>query len=148
MSDRPTVVTQKIEDLLQLNKDILGINGNDASVFYGDQTFIPTTPTICVESAPFDRELAGVGGKGRTNNMFKVNIIAYVGLVDDAQITRKLCEELGERVMDVLHQDVSLGGLVTHGFVTSIQPGYSSRSDGMMHAVRVVWQGQSKTMIV
>lgn len=143
LADRPSIVTATIFDLLTLEMENLGFK----DVFYGDQEKLPRTPAACVEAAPFDRSLGGVGGKGRTDNILRVGVIIYFGKIQDVQINSKATEEMAEAVMDLLHRDVTLAGLVTHSFVTSIQPGYSARPDAILKASRVNWQGQSKTQI-
>lgn len=94
------------------------------------------------------RTLDGAGGKGRTLNNFEVFLIIYVGeITAGVQTTRLESERLGEKVMDVLHEDVTMGGLVHHGYVHSLEPGYSIKAKALVRAVRITWRGESKTLI-
>lgn len=142
--DRFTPVVQKVHDVLTAAKVELGLQ----DVWYGDQNLIPRYPAVAVEAGPFDRTLAGIGGKGRTENRIRVLLLLYLAKIADVQVTKKQTDELAERIMDKLHEDITMGGLVIHGFVTTIEPGYATRGGTLMRTTRVTWEGLSKTGIV
>ena len=141
--DRFTPVTQAIFDLMASRKIQLGLE----DVWYGDQTLTPRTPCLTVESGPFSRTLAGVSLKGTTDNVIRVELIIYISKIGDTQVNLKDSEVMAEAVMDVLHEDVSIGSLVLHGYVTAIEPGRIRKGNSMMRATRISWQGITKTRI-
>lgn len=146
-TDRIEVVTQAIVDLLKANNASLQ-NVLDGDIYYGDQQKYPRTPAIGVESGSLIRELDGRGGKGVTLNTFQVFCLCYISKVQSVQVSRKEADDFAGDVADVLHSDITLGGLVIHGYVTRIEPGFSIRGGELMRAARVTWQGISKTIIV
>lgn len=149
LSDRLTPIVLNTVDLLRqpANLASLGIR-EQGDVFYGDQMLIPRTPAVCVEAGPLNRELSGIGGKGRTTNTITVFLLCYIARIQDMQLTRREADEFAEKIMDILHQDVTRSGLVVHGFVTGIEPGYATRGDTNMRAARITWTGMTKTGIV
>jgi hypothetical protein len=148
----PSEVAERIYDLLDDNK--VTLLTADGTLLYGDQNRVPTTPTACVESGQTTRVLAGVGGNGRTENVLQCFIILYYAKVDSNQQTKRDAEKCAEAIAYYLDQNVTLerggdGGIVIHGFVSEINPGYSYRNEGktLMHAVRLVWTGKSKSIL-
>lgn len=147
-TDSFVVVTKAIESKLKLPASVATLGLDSAEdVTYGDQEKIPRTPFICVESGPKIRELSGIGGKGRTDNRFTVFIMCYISEVRSVQLNREEADTLAEQVELLLHEDVTLGGKVIHGFVTGIEPGFSTRSGKLMRVARITWQGLTKTLI-
>lgn len=144
LTDRTSVIHQAHFDLVEANKVGLGI----ADVWYGDQARIPRTPAICVEAGAMDREPAGVTGKGNTENTFRIYHLIYVGRVQDVQVNVKQAQELSEALMDLLHVDMRLGGLVLYGYVRTIEPGFVRKADAMLKVQRLLWQGMNKTRIL
>lgn len=142
-SDRPSTVTLAIKSLMDAQKANLGAS----VIFYGDQLKIPSTPAICVEAAPFTRVIDGIGGKGRTHNTFVVHLLIYLVQIRDIQQIDVDIQIFAEAVMDKLHTDVTIGGVVTHGYVTSIEPGYSTRAGKLYRSARVTWEAITKTQI-
>lgn len=143
-ADRFTPVVQEVYDLLTNAKAELGLE----DVWYGDQNLIPRYPAVAVEAGPFNRDLSGIGGKGLTDNRIRVLLLLYLAKIQDVQVTRKATDELAERIMDKLHEDVTMNGTVIHGFVTAIEPGYATRGGTLMRTTRVTWEGLTKTRIV
>lgn len=139
-----TVVTQAAFDLVNANKIALGL----ADVWYGEQLRIPDTPAVAIESGNVHRELAGVGAQGRVLNTFTIYIIGYLSKLEDNQITRKEVDELMEAVEAKFTADVTLGGVVIHGFVTDFEPGYTTRQGDSYRVCRLTWQGITKTNLV
>lgn len=150
LTDRYTPVIDFHVDTLRrpVNLDKLRIPDNDPSyIYYGDRQLIPATPAISVVPGPYTRSISGVGGKGRTDNNIRVFFLCYIARLDDSSELARDVDLFGETLMDILHENVTLGGLVVHGFVTAIEPGYATRSGTYMHACRVTWEGLTKTFI-
>ncbi len=145
-TDSLVAVTDAIIAKIESKIVLLGL-ASVADVTYGDQQKIPRTPFVTVESGPKTRELTGIGGKGRTDNRFTVFILGYISNIRTIQTNRREADLFGEQLELYLHEDVTLGGLIIHGFVTSIEPGYSTRSGELMRVVRLTYQGLTKTLI-
>lgn len=125
---------------LVANKESLGIE----DVFYGDQNLIPRSPAVCVETGNKARALAGA--TRRTDNIFVVYILVYHSEIRSPQSNRRAADALAESIETLIHQDPTLGGLVTHGYVTSVEPGYVDRPN-TMRACRITYEGQSRTLL-
>lgn len=146
----PSEVAQRIFALLKLNKtDLVTVDG---TILYGDQIKIPTTPTVCVEAGTTTRALDGVAANaGRTRNDLECLILVYYSVVQDDQVTKLAAEQCGENIAKYLDDNPTLelsgdGGIVIHGYITSIDPGYS-RKGKYHYAVRLTWNGKSKTIL-
>ncbi len=135
-----SVVATYIQDLLAETESL-----QLTDVFYGDQELIPRTPAACVESGLYSRQYAGV--PLRTENEIIVNILVYFAKIQDVQVTRLQCDQKAEDIMRVLHANVTMGGLVINGWVSSIEPGYSMRNKVLMRSARITWTGKTKTMV-
>lgn len=144
-SDRASPTTNFFFDLLYTNRNELGLE----EVYYGDQNLIGNTPSVAVEPGPFSRTLegGGVGGKGRTENITTVFFLIYIARLDGKQDLRRELDVLSESIVDKLHEDMTAGGSVIHGYVTAIDPGYAKRGS-LMLASRLTWRGINKSQIV
>ena len=145
-TDSLYTVTKAIQTLLQANYVALELDRPE-DVTYGDQDKIPRTPFLCVESGPKTRTIDGKGASGRTENNFTVFIMCYISNIRSVQENREDADLFAEQIEALLHSDVQLGGIVIHGFVTSIEPGYATRSGALMRVARITWQGLTKTLI-
>lgn len=141
LSDSLVSFTQFIHDLIQANMVALGIQ----AVFYGDQTKIAVTPTVCVESDHKTRTINGL--PRRTDNQLSAFVLVYHSKVQDTQITRKEADVLSEAIETLIHQDARMGGLVIHSLVTDIQSGFSDRSQQMFRSARLTVQGLSQSQL-
>jgi hypothetical protein len=144
------VIAQRIFALLDAAKTDL-MNDN-ALVFYGDQNRVPVTPALCVESGETGRALGGV--PNRVENTHTCYIILYHSPVDETQTSKLQSEQYAEAVTAFLDTNLTLdldgdGGIVIHGFVRNIEPGYSYKNKGntLMNSVRLTWQGTTKTIL-
>lgn len=146
----PSEVAQRILDLL---KDAqVTLYGADSQILYGDQNRIGVTPTICVEAGATNRILQGV--PSRTENNHVAFILIYWAKVDSNQVTKLDCEQAAEATARYLDDNLLLeragdGGIVIHGYVTNIDPGYSFKDQGknLYYSVRLTWTGKTKTML-
>ena len=150
ISQFPSEVAERIIDIL--NDGGIDVLGEDATVLYGDQNRVPTTPTICVEPGETNRTLAGV--PKRTENQLVAYIIIYYAKVDTNQQTKRDTDKYAEGIVRYLDDNLTLelngdGGIVIHGHVTNINPGYTFRNQGstLMNTVRLTWVGKTKTIL-
>lgn len=143
-TDRVSLVVQAHVDLITSRKATLGL----ADVWYGDQSRLPRTPADCVDAGPMERTLNRATGKGGTENTFRIYHLIYLGKVQDVQANLKQAQELAESIMTVLHEDITLGGLVLHGFVTTIEPGFVRKGDALMKVQRLAWHGMNQTRVL
>lgn len=144
----PSEVAERIFNLLGDNS--VALITADGQLLYGDQKRIGPTPTVCVEAGRTRRELGGV--PRRTENDLVCFIIVYYAKVDTNQQTKIDSERVGENIVRYLDGLPTLerggdGGIVIHGWVTEIDPGYSFKQGTLYHAVRLTWTGKSKTML-
>jgi hypothetical protein len=148
----PSEVAQRIYALLKANK--VSLLTADGMVLYGDQNRVPVTPTLCVEAGATTRVLAGVAAGGRTENQHICYLLLYYAKVDSNQETKLACEQTAEAIARFLDQNLTLelnsdGGIVIHGYVSNIDPGYSFKNKGetLMYSVRLTWTGKTKTIL-
>jgi hypothetical protein len=147
---KPSIAAQRIKLLFDDNK--VSLVGADGMIFYGDQTKLPVTPIICVEAGQTARALAGVGGNGRVENILSVDIFYYYARVQEVQVAKLAAEQGGEAIADLLDQNPTLarsgdGGIVIHGFIDMVDPGYAIKQGTLWHAVRLRWTGKTKTLL-
>ena len=126
-----------IKDLLDVRKDELGV----VDVFYGSQQLIPNYPSITVESMPKDRELVGTHRFAVT---VRSGIMILHAQLQSTTVTKQECEELAERVEDIISEDHTFSGLVVFGYVTGIVPGVTRIGEGLVRASRIIWEGISR----
>lgn len=140
-TDNPSEVTQAIYDYLNdpTRKANLGIN----ELLYGDVEAVKTDRTVAVESGPVRRSPRPPSLS--TENILTVYLMIYIGKLQSIHTTRKQADELAEDIKEELDKNVQLGGLVIHGLVTLIEPGYATRGRTTWRTARVTWEGQSIT---
>lgn len=143
-TDLATVLAEYIQNLIIDSKTALGLK----EVYFGDQLNIPVTPVGVVMPGTKRRELAGVSGPGgRTLNALTVYIDILSSRVAPQETASKELFQLAEAVESFLHIDVTMGGLVIHGFVQEWDPGIAFMQNGQFRMVRMTWVGQSKTYL-
>ena len=114
-------------------------------VFYGDQNRIPRTPALCVETGDKRRELNGAPRRTRVD--MTIFFLVYHSTIADAQTNRENTDRMAFAVEDFIHQDPDLGGLIVHGMVTSIEPGFVSRGNTMYRASRITYEATSQIQL-
>jgi hypothetical protein len=141
LTDSLVVVTQYLFDKFNVQsvKDQFGLT----DVFYGDQSLIPRSPAMCIESGPKDRQLQGA--MRRTQNNISVFLLLYHSEIRSPQSNRKDADTLAEAIELFVHQDKTLGGLVTHCYCTQVVPSYVTKSDQPMRAARIVVEATTTT---
>ena len=141
-TDKASVVAQAILALLEANKDSLGLD----QVYYGDQLNIPNAKCAVVRVGRKTRERAGVAGPGgRFMNIMPVTISVYNSTVADEGNARLVVDQLAEAIEDLLHQDITVGGLTLDGFVSEFDPDPVFRAGSMFRTVQLTYQARSKT---
>jgi hypothetical protein len=148
----PSEAAQRIYALLEANQ--VALLTQDGMLCYGDQNRVPVTPTVCVESGPTARALAGV--PRRTENTLTCYILLYWAKVQDNQTDKLAAEQCAEGIARYIDTLPTLelngdGGVVIHGHITDIDPGYSlkgtAQSRTLYQAVRLTWTGKTKTIL-
>jgi hypothetical protein len=132
---------RKVFELVTEAKQALGL----ADVFYGDQNKIPRTPAACIVPDVKRRELKGAP-RG-VENILSTYILVYVSKVDDVQKNEESAIVIGEAIETYLHQFRDLQGLVVHCYCSAIEPGYRTREGTQFRAVRLTFEGLSKTIL-
>ena len=124
-----------------------------SNVYYGDQDRIPATPSICIDPGDKTRSLAGA--PNMTLNEFEIYVIIYHNKIQEMQLTRKEADQLAYEVEFMLHQDLQLktnpsdvnSGLLIHGFVNKVEPGYTTKANTTYRSTRLTYYGQNKTSL-
>lgn len=142
-------------DITEIAKAIFTLLERDAGeldvgrVFYGDQNKVPGARTVCVEPGTLARNLAGGGSSNRTDNLAVVYVLIYVQRVDNVDAITEEGDRLGTAVMNKLHENGKLDGLVVSSYVTLSEYGYTPRLQGQLwRTVRLTWQGLNKTYLI
>lgn len=140
---KPSVIGQYIIDLLQDKWNDIPLADKD-DVYYGEQSRYPRTPAIAVVVGAATRTLTQTGMQATIE--FPVVILVMHSPIQNIEKTAKENTEQAERVIDILDVDKTLGGLVVHGMVETIEPGQTMRGE-LLAATRLSWNGFSKLHI-
>jgi hypothetical protein len=144
-TDDDTVVAIYIQDLITANKAVLVLD----DVLYGRHNNIPHASAAVIIPGGKRRVLAGVSAPGgRTENALMVEIGLHWSKVGDEETERKAVDARATAVERKLHEDVTLGGLIIHGYVVSVERGETQMASGsMFRSVQMVFQGTTKTYL-
>src|SRR6478735_11042624 len=99
MTDRVSVMTVYLRDLMVTKQAVLGLH----SIYYGDQTKIPFTPTVCAEAGSKERALNGA--PRRTMVTMRAYLLVYICKVTSTEATRLEADTLAEDIEDQVHAD-------------------------------------------
>jgi hypothetical protein len=139
------VFAKALQAIAEANKDELGI----VDIWYGDQKQIPRTPTLCVVADGKTREIEGAPRRSR--NTLKCYLVLYHSKIQDVQRNSEEVDQLAEALETKVHADPTMGGLVIHSLVTSIDAGEITRlvntTTTMFRASRLTVEGLSKTLL-
>lgn len=138
-TDRTSVLCTYIQNIL-VNSLLF------EDVWYGDQNMIPRTPAAAVE--PGSKTRAWSGTSSQSENRFSIDVIIFHSRLEDVNLTRKEALEQAEQVEELLHSDLTMGGLVIDSLCTAVEPGYAERGNLLLQATSVTWEGRSKTRVV
>lgn len=142
LTDKASVVAVAVQALIESNKDALGLD----QVYYGDQLNIPNAKCAAVRVGRKTRERAGVAGPGgRMMNYMPIIINVYNSTVTDEASGRLVVDQIAEAIEDLLHQDITLGGIILDGFVSEFDPDPVFRTGSMYRTVQLSFQARSKT---
>ena len=146
-----TVLSLGIIALLNVPANQTTVGGVNA-VFYGDQKIITDTRLIAVEPSQKIRERRGTGLHMETK--FETEIIVYVSGDGGVQSVQQEADEFTEAIEDLLNLNASnagaglggdqLGGLITDGFVSSIDHGYRVPASQITRANRMIFSSRSR----
>lgn len=140
-TDSSVVFAVKALDIVNTVKATYGI----ADTFYGDQVQVGRTPTVCVWASNKRREITGA--PRRSHNTLEAYLLVYISKVQDVQLNSLEADLLAENLETELHKDPTLGGLVIHCLVNSIEFGYQTRANTQFRTARLTFQGESKTLL-
>lgn len=139
-----TIIGQAVLQVLNDNVNKLGLQ----DVWFGDQHLLPRTPSACVIVGNTQTQL--VGAARRVEDNFEVLVIVYHCRNTDNQETELECNQRAEAVADLLNSQDNgkWSGLVLHGFVVGIEPGYANKgsagSPSWYKSSRITWQGMNR----
>lgn len=125
-------VADAIKALIEANQVALGVE----VVYFGDQARIEKHPAICIEPNAQRNELSGVATPMRLMRTHQVYIILYHSKFVDTQMQRRDCDAMAAEIEELVHNNVTLGGLVIHAYVSSVDSGYS-RKQGIVRAAGI-----------
>lgn len=157
MTDDVGVISDRIFDLLRVPATMssLGLQ----SVWYGDQSLVPNTPSLCVEPGLVRSPLDGV--PAMVLNTIDVVLLLYhskvgplaAGSDGGQQAERRNAIQFAYNIRNHLHQNhlhlqnASGDRITVHSWVTELDPGYAYRGRTLYHAVRMTWQSTTKTRL-
>lgn len=143
-TDKTSVLAQAILTKINTNLVSLGLN----AAYYGDQNNIPVAKAAVVMPGIKRRVQEGVGGPGgRSRNYMEVLIFIHNSTVGDEGTQRLVTDQLAEAVEALLHADVTVGGIIIHGFVENMDPGITFINGSQFRTVQMTYTGQTKTQI-
>lgn len=124
---------------------VVPADSNPMDIFFGDQDRIPRTPAVCIEPGEKNRELQGA--PNMTLNTFDVFVLIYHNKMQEIQLTRRECDQLAYEVELRLHQNLQLGGIISHGFCVSNESGYTYKQNTLYRTARLTYRATSKTSL-
>lgn len=144
LTRKNTVVAQQIVDHLRQQWSFLGLP-QEQNVYYGDEDKYPSTPAIAVEPGPRRSPVANTG-LFQTHE-FTIFILTFLSRISgNLPQTRKLSDELAEKIEVAMNANLTLDGAVIHGHVVNVEPGVATRGE-LMFANRLTWEGISRTQV-
>jgi len=149
LSASTRVIARRWQAIIEANKATFGI----VDVWFGDQTMLPHTPSLCVEPGIKRRRLEGV--PDMTTMEIDTTFIIYHSPVDsDNQQARDDSILFAEDVEEYLHLNhlilFDAGGtnqLTVHSYCTDFDPGYSFKVKTLYNAVRMTWTNLVKVSL-
>lgn len=141
LTDRTSVVTQALVDLIRTKYHQMGMSSED-DVYYGDQSRYPRFPSVAVEPGPQERTLKATGLQQRVS--FDLSIFVYHGPLVSQSYNAKQTDALAETLIDIVHSDRQLGGYLIHSHITAIEPGAVRRGGALLVVHRLTWSGMSQ----
>lgn len=120
---------------------------NEFGIFFGDEMGGFThLPVLVVEGTTATSDITQVGFK--TRNEFGVSLtVCHADLAQASSDVRRECLKRVETVRNILHKDLTAGGTVIYGYVTSIEQGYIPTNDSLIFSHRLLWYGMNKLLL-
>jgi hypothetical protein len=80
-------------------------------------------------------------------NFMTIFIDIHSMKVGDEETERLALDQLAESAEAALHADVTMGGIIIHGFVHEWNPGETHNQGGEFRTVRLTYIGETKTYL-
>lgn len=147
----PSEVSTRIHAILDFPAKKEVLIGPLGSLFYGDQDKLPTTPAVCVEAGTTSR--TSVGAQRLTTHNHECFILVYHSKVQDVETNKLESEQIAEGIAKELDRNPFLvgpngeEGVVIDGYCSRIDPGYAVKEGTLYKAVRIQWNGISRTIL-
>lgn len=145
-------MTRSIEQVTNAIVETLGDAWEDFGmldrdqVFFGDEFRYPKVPAIGVEPGPRESPLTATGMM--QTHTFTVYAIIYSGAISgDLQSIKRRNIELAEIAERVINANTTLGGLIIHGHVVNVEPGFANVGGELFVASRLTWSGLSRSVV-
>lgn len=144
-TDDDVVVAEFLYNLILTNKVTLSLD----EVYYGNHNMIPVGKAAVITAAGKSRVLSGVGGpRGQFTNTLNVLIAVHLSKVGDEATERRAVDAIATEVEKLVHQDVTLGGIIIHGFIGEVSRGESPMANGsMFRSVLMSYSGTTKLIL-
>lgn len=126
------------------NKANLGL----VDVYFGDQDKIPVTPVVCIEPQ-IKTNILNEAGAGRLISIeFRLFFLVYYSFIQSPQDNRRGADALAEAIESVVHSDRTLGGLITHGYCTDVESGYTTKGNSLIRSNKITFVGTTARAIL
>lgn len=143
-TDDDTVVAEYIFNLIDANKANLLIT----TVLYGNHNTLPNAGVAVVTAMGKRRMLVGASAPGgRTENQLIVVIDLHWSRVGDEATERRAADDRATALENLIHSDVTLGGLIIHGFISDVDRGETNTNASMFRSVRMAFSGKTRTYL-
>jgi hypothetical protein len=140
-SDRLDVITLAVFDAVVAKKTDLSLQ----DVWFGEQNKIPRCPAVCVIGDTKTREARGA--PRLVTNTFRVRCDLYVVKVGDVQDLHADALSLADDLEEVLHEDLTFGGIVIGSLVGSSEQGVVDRSGTNYRTARLTLELENRSML-
>lgn len=140
-------LSHKISEVATYIKDKIEVSGLADSVYYGDQDRVDGGNTICVEPDTKVNDLTNSSAARGINIEFVIQILVYTAKLQSVVSQRLENDRVAEAVEDLIHADKNFGGMLIHGYITTIASGYSRKTDTIVRTSRIEYHGISQNRL-
>jgi|tagenome__1003787_1003787.scaffolds.fasta_scaffold20867481_2 hypothetical protein len=116
-----------------------------ASVWYGDQDILPTTPALCVSPGTKERQFSGA--TFRTENMLETYVLVYCAKITDIQQNLHQAIALADAIETLVHSDLKLGGNTIATLCRRSEPGVINKQGVWVMGARLTFESLTKTTL-
>lgn len=131
------VLCDTLEGILDTAKDSIGIQ----EIYRGLQELVPVTPSIMIGRGRKTRTIATTR---QYRIDFAVDLVIFHGKLKSTELIQVEMEQLVEDVEDVLNADMTLGGLITHGWVSRTDSGTAAANGVLFRSTRIIYTAQAR----